>query len=191
MDNFDYLNYIKNNPLLNEIKVNNPNPMYYIVDEDEPSEIWFKGNKTKCKEEWWRTLEEDGFGGVVLYSQEEYDEVLKDNLDEIKINNPTDIFQVTEEGRKGIEEIYQLEQLLDKWGGDQSDRIRDLLQGLEKYANMFWLYVVSSKYGESIIQDNGINKIKDFKDKYITKLGGEEEEANWMLEFWKKQGWIK
>ena len=38
MDNFDYIKYLKNNPLLNEIKINNPNN----ITPQQISDLWYE-----------------------------------------------------------------------------------------------------------------------------------------------------
>lgn len=46
MDNFDYLDYIKNNPLLNEIKINNPKDFFYVTEEGKQAlENYYKLNE--------------------------------------------------------------------------------------------------------------------------------------------------
>lgn len=114
-------------------------------------------------------------------------------LDEIKVNNPKDIFQVTELGRKSLDDIFKLEDLINEWGGKKSDLIRDsFFEGSNKYNEIYQLYICSSKYGENIIQDNGINKIEDFKKLYDQKIGDEDgTEAEQMYKAWKEQNWIK
>jgi len=123
----------------------------------------------------------------------DYLNYIKNNplLNEIKINNPNDIFQVTDNGRKVIEEVYQYFMFIEKYVKTKEDLIIDESFNSGKLFNdAFYLYNCSSKHGENVILDNQANKIEDYLKKY-EKVFGEDEEAMELLNNWKKQGWIK
>lgn len=115
-------------------------------------------------------------------------------FNEIKINNPNDMFQVTEVGRKVIEEVHQCFMFIEKYTKNKEDLIIDeSFNSGNKFNNAFYLYNCSSKYGENIILDNSINKIEDYLKKYDKVFGIEEDtvEALAFISYWKEQGWIK
>ncbi len=114
---------------------------------------------------------------------------LTELFNEIKVNNPNEVFQVTEEGRKTVEEAYQIILLVKKYLDiDSPHEIDDFNQ--DKYVKADLFYILSSKYGENVIRDGGINKVNDYIQRYI-KVWGDKETGLEDLKSFKEYGWIK
>lgn len=110
-------------------------------------------------------------------------------FNEIKVNNPNDIFHVTELGKQVNDGVYQLHMALNKIN---DDKLRDSIMDLDNFNLQNWFYIINSKYGENIIETDKPNKLQDYLQNYDNKMGDEDgKEALIYFENFKKKGWIK
>lgn len=94
-------------------------------------------------------------------------------LNEIKINNPTDYFIVTEHGKGVLKEFILFEKLSEKFGC--GELLKNEGGESELYSIPQILYIFSDTYGEGIIKINEINRMEDFMKKYIDIWAGEDD----------------
>lgn len=118
---------------------------------------------------------------------------LTDILNEIKINNPTDIFKVTDEGIQAVKDYHTLVKLIEKY--TDTDPIENMLgMGVnenETNKDMLDLLNWSVIIDESIIDLNKPNKYSDVFEKNDRILGHDEDSIKSMMASFKEQGWIK
>jgi len=110
-------------------------------------------------------------------------------IDEIKVNNPTDYFVVTNYGKQLIKEFELFEKLSEKFGC--GELIKNEGGEIELYSIPQLLYIFSDTYGEGIIQMNGINRKEDYLRIYTTRWDDEGNNAIEELENFKKLNLIK
>ena len=110
-------------------------------------------------------------------------------INEIKINNPSDIFIVTNLGRQRVEEFVTMEKLSENFG--VSELLKNEGPDFEKYRIPQLLYIFSDTYGEGIIQMNEINRKEDYLRIYMALWDDEGNNAIEELENFKKFNLIK
>ncbi len=108
-------------------------------------------------------------------------------LDEIKINNPNDIFQVTGEGKKAFQDYSQLVKLTEKY------ITTDAIGYFDDAKKNDWFYLLNFSIiiDESLIDVDTVNKLENYLKSTENILGWNEKEAVEFLNNFKKQGWIK
>jgi hypothetical protein len=115
---------------------------------------------------------------------------LIDILKEIKINNPSDVFHVTDEGKLAAEDYYKIKTLLEKYIGHSDIDLDQILLEI-KGSQYLDLLQFSVFVDERIINKNAINKYSEVLDKGERIVGWEEDELKGYLENFKKHNWIK
>lgn len=110
-------------------------------------------------------------------------------LNEIKVNNPINVFHVTDLGREMVENFVALEKLAEKFG--VNELLKDEGPEQEIFAQTQLLYIFSDTYGEGIIKMKEINRLEDYESK-CSKIWDEITENNlYQLETFKKLNFIK
>lgn len=111
---------------------------------------------------------------------------------EIKIENPRDIFFVTDKGKEAYNNYRELNRIMVFFG--EEDPI-DYLTSNESPIRTQYLQILNLSIfeDEKIINLDKPNKISEFIDNTINKLGifEDEQEAKEELNKLKKLGWIK
>jgi hypothetical protein len=119
---------------------------------------------------------------------------LTDILKEIKINNPTDVFRVTDTGKQAYYDYHSLVKILDRYI-ENEDYIELMLSlGVkENQTNQTMLNLLNFSVveDERILNLNDTNKISEFIEKGERIMGWSESEARALISEFKKEGWIK
>lgn len=110
-------------------------------------------------------------------------------INEIKINNPVDVFTVTDYGRQTVNDFVTMEKLSQKFGC--GELLKDSGPESELYRIPQLLYIFSDTYGEGIIQMNEINRKEDYLRIYTTRWDENPDNAIESLEDFKKLNLIK
>jgi hypothetical protein len=113
---------------------------------------------------------------------------LTDILKEIKINNPSDIFIITDKGKEALQNYHNLNKLLEYFGAEPLELMSDA--DLPAWFDILNLSIYED---EKIISTSKENNVKDFIYKLINYLGSveNEEEAKDLLKDLKNRGWIR
>jgi DNA-binding PadR family transcriptional regulator len=107
-------------------------------------------------------------------------------LAEIKVNNPNDIFHVTELGKQAFQDFINLNRIVGKYITDDTIGIFDDT----KNKNWWDLLNYSIAVDEAVIDLEKTNKLENYLKSY-NDIFGDDKEALSYLESYKKQGWIK
>lgn len=109
-------------------------------------------------------------------------------FNEIKVNNPVEVFQVTEEGKQAYKDYHTLHELVVKYVTDDHIGVFDDVEGSSKWWDLLNFSIMVD---ENLIKIGIINQNKIYLDKAINDIGWEEKKALEYLEGIRKQGWIK
>lgn len=109
-------------------------------------------------------------------------------FNEIKVNNPNEVFQVTKEGEQAYKDYHTLHKLVVKYITDDYIGVFDDVTNSSKWWDLLNFSIMLD---ENLIKIGIINQNKIYLDKAINDIGWEVEDAIKYLEGIRKQGWIK
>lgn len=112
-------------------------------------------------------------------------------LKEIKINNPTDVIIVTDEGRKAAKKCSDMITSFTYFGLYDPSEYETELNLPHKYFGAQQLMMYSYEYGENIIHLDKPTPLEEYKLKLKSVFGVEEEEINYTLKNFIKYGFIQ
>jgi len=110
-------------------------------------------------------------------------------LSEIKVNNPSKTFRLTDKAKAELNEWKLLNKLVDKFTNDEGDKIYDELHDFDLYMEVLNITIFED---EKILKIDEPNNLNEFIDGLVNKLGWYEDDkdAKGLIDNWVKRGWI-
>jgi len=110
-------------------------------------------------------------------------------LSEIKVNNPSKTFRLTDKAKAELNEWKLLNKLVDKFTNDEGDKIYDELHDFDLYMEVLNITIFED---EKILKIDEPNNLNEFIDGLVNKLGwyGDDKDAKGLIDNWVKRGWI-